>query len=262
MIAQHLRLYLHLVRFSFARALEFRLDFVFRILMDCLYYAVQLAFFGLLYRHTSLLGGWTLDQMIVFTATFLLVDAVNMTVLFSSLSVFPSVVSKGELDPILVRPVSALFFVSFRDFAASSFVNLVLAGGLLGWALRRYPGELDPARLLAFAVLLGVGLVVFYVIEVSFLIPVFWLDSGNATWELFHQVAKYAERPSQIYPQWLRRFLVTALPLGLVVSLPVQVLFEGLSMERALHAAAALAGSLAFLRWFWRKGLRAYGSAS
>ena len=41
----------------------------------------------------------------------------------------PMLINRGDLDYYLVRPVSTLFFVSFRDFAANSFVNLVIATG-------------------------------------------------------------------------------------------------------------------------------------
>ena len=59
----------HFLRFSFARAMQFRFDFFFRVGMDTLWYAHYLAFFGVLYHHTELLGGWTCDQVPVFAGT-------------------------------------------------------------------------------------------------------------------------------------------------------------------------------------------------
>jgi hypothetical protein len=40
------------------------------------------------------------------------------------------------------------------------------------------------------------------------------------------------------------------------------VLFDGLTLAGLAHAAAVLAGSFALVVWFWRRGLRAYSSAS
>ena len=262
MIRRYSRLYAHFVRFSFARALQFRVDFIFRMVMDCVYYAVQLAFFTLLFRHTGLLGSWTIDQVYIFTAAFLLVDAVNMTVLHDNMVSLPALVNRGDLDLLLVRPVSPLFLVSFREVAAASFLNVLIASGLLAWALARYPHPLGGGRILLFLLFLGAGLVVFWAIELSFVVPVFWLHTATATWELFFQVAKYAERPHQLYPAWLQRLLLSALPLGVVVSVPVHVLFEGAPVLRVLHVGAVVATSLLFVRWFWRRGLRAYASAS
>ena len=130
---RYLSLYLHFLRFSFSRAMEFRLNFFFRVVMDIVYYAVNLAFFSIIYQHTSLLGGWTLDQVYVFVCGFLFVDALHMTVFANNHWWLPLFINRGDLDYYLVRPVSSLWFLSLRDFAANSFLNLVIAGGLLVW---------------------------------------------------------------------------------------------------------------------------------
>ena len=117
---RYLRLYLYFLRFSISRAAEFRVDFYFRVVMDVVYYAVNLAFFGIIYTQTAVVGGWTLDQAYVFVAGFLFVDAVNMTVVANNMWVLPQLINKGDLDYYLVRPVSSLFFLSLRDFAANS----------------------------------------------------------------------------------------------------------------------------------------------
>ena len=63
---RYLRLDLHFLRFSTSRALEFRLDFFMRIVMDCVYYAVNLSFFRLLYLQVPTLGGLTEPQAMLF----------------------------------------------------------------------------------------------------------------------------------------------------------------------------------------------------
>ena len=85
---RYVRLYLYFLRFSFSRALQFRLDFFFRVGMDIIFYAVNLAFFSLLFAHTGTLGGWSMDQVLVFVGgvffstllSFFLVPATYVTV--------------------------------------------------------------------------------------------------------------------------------------------------------------------------------------
>ena len=43
-MTRYLRLYAYFLRFSFSRALEFRVDFFFRVIMDTAFYAVNLGF--------------------------------------------------------------------------------------------------------------------------------------------------------------------------------------------------------------------------
>lgn len=259
---RYFRLYLYFLQFSFSRAMEFRLDFFFRIVMDCMFYVVQLAFFFILYRHTSLLGGWNLDQIIIFTAAWLFLDAVNMTFFSNNMWWLPILINKGDLDYYLVRPVSSLFFVSLRDFAANSFVNLVIATAILAWALLRYPESLGTGRILLFGGMLAIGTFIFYVIQMAFLIPTFWLHSSSGLWDLRFQVLKYAERPDQIYSRWLRRILLSVVPLAFLISVPTHVLFSGLDWKGALHTAIVVVASFGFLIGFWRLALRSYVSAS
>ena len=63
---RYARLYLCFLRFSFSRAMEFRVDFFFRIFMDAFFYFINIAFFKVVFLHTSLLGGWGEEQMMVF----------------------------------------------------------------------------------------------------------------------------------------------------------------------------------------------------
>src|SRR6185503_921918 len=119
-VIRYLRLYGYFLRFSFSRALEFRFDFFFRIGMDTLWYAHHLAFFWILYRHTTLLGGWTLDQMYIFAGGVFLMDGIQMTMTANNTWMLPILVNKGDVDYYLMRPVSSLFFLSLRDFAANS----------------------------------------------------------------------------------------------------------------------------------------------
>jgi ABC-2 type transport system permease protein len=259
---RYLRLYAYFLRFSFSRAFEFRLDFWFRVVMDCVFYVVNLAFFRVLYAHTETVGGWTLDQATVFIAGFFLVDALHMTFFSNNMWWFPILVNKGDLDYYLVRPVSSLFFVSLREFAANSFVNLLIAAGIVAWAIGRYPGGLGAAEVVSFAILIAVGSFLYYCLHMLFLMPVFWFHSNRGLAMVFYSIAKLAERPDRIYSGLTRMVLLTALPLALVASVPTEVLFGGLTAERALHIAAVVAGLFGLVALVWSRGLRAYASAS
>lgn len=256
------RLYLSFVRFSFSRAMEFRVDFFFRVVMDIAYYAVSLAFFTVLYEHTTLLGGWDIDQVYIFVAGSMLVDALNMTVFANNLWWLPVFINKGDMDYYLVRPVSSLFFLSLRDVAANSFLNLIFAAGLVVWALGRYPEPLGSGRTLIFVLLLLLGTFLNYLIRLVFIIPVFWLHSNRGLDEIAWSLSKLSQRPHQIYHGWVRWVVITVLPLAFMSSLPAHVLFEGLSVEMLLHFAAVTGGFFLLALGFWRLGLRAYASAS
>ena len=259
---RYLALYAACVRFSFQRALEFRLDFFFRVFMDGLWYAMNLAFFEILHRHTPLLGGWDAAQVRVFAAGVFVADAIHMTFFSNNAWMFPTLVNRGDLDYHLLRPVSTLFFVSVREFAVNSFLNLLLATGILAWALATYPEPLAVDRLLLYGLLLLVGAFLHYVVMFLFLVPVFWMQGGAGLRELFWVTDRFVGRPDGLFRGWVRRMLVSVLPFALVVSFPTRALFEADPWPRVLHLAGATVLAFGALLWTWRRGLAAYGSAS
>src|SRR5690606_31745219 len=103
----------YFIRFSFSKALEFRVEFYLRIIMDIVYYAVNIAFFKTLFLHTPTLGGWNEKEVTIFVACYILVDALNMTFFANNAWQIPGLINKGDLDYYLLRPVSPLFFLSF-----------------------------------------------------------------------------------------------------------------------------------------------------
>lgn len=259
---RYLRLYLHFLRFSFSKAMEFRVDFFFRVVMDCVFYAVNLLFFAILYRHISELGGLNEDQIYVLVCGYLFVDAVYMTVFSNNMWWLPFLINKGDLDYYLTRPVSSLFFVTLREFAANSFLNLLIASGLLAWSLLRYPEPLGVGSAAIFVALLLGGVFIHWSFNLLAVIPVFWLHQGQGLRLLLFQATKLGERPHRIYRGWTLRILTSVLPFALIVSFPTYALFEGLEPGFLLHYGSVLGGLVLIITLMWRWGLRNYASAS
>ena len=256
------RLYASFLRFSFSKAMEFRFDFFFRIGMDVLWYITNLAFFQILYSHTSLFGGWTQDQILIFQAAMFFSDALYMTVLSSNMWWFPFLINKGDLDYYLVRPVSSLFFLSLREFSANSFVNLLMTVAFLVYVLVAYPPTLGAGSILLFVALLFVGLVLQWALQLCALIPVFWTHQGMGLREVSFALSRYSHQPDGIYRGWVRRVLTSILPYALIVSFPCRALFDDNPWPATLQLLAVTCVLIGVAVLFWKRGLRAYASAS
>ncbi|MFT7670642.1 MAG: ABC-2 type transport system permease protein [Planctomycetota bacterium] len=261
-MGRYLRLYISFVRFSFSKAMEFRVDFFFRIVMDFCFYGTQLAFFTVIYGQTQELGGWDLSQALVFISGFFLVDALHMTLFANNMWMLPLLVNKGDLDYYLLRPVSSLFFLSVREFAANSFLNAVIAAGIFVWALGQCSSPVSFGQCALYLALILNGVFLYYILQICFLIPVFWLHSARGLGEIFFSFAKYGERPERIYTGFMRRAMVSILPFSLVASRPAMMLFEGFSWTGVGYIFFVTACGFAFLLWFWNRALRSYSSAS
>ncbi len=259
---RYFTLYGHLLRFSFSKALEFRVDFFFRVVMDLAYYGAQLAFYQILFLQIGQLGGWSLDQALIFVAGYMIVDAIAMTVFANNLWWFPILVNQGDLDYYLTRPVSSLFFLLFRDFAANSFLNLICALGIFIWALLRFPGELPWHLLPVYLVLLVAGAWLHALVHLLIVLPVFWTHGGTAFHDLFYNFARFMERPDRIYTGWVRKAVTVVLPFAVMASFPARWFLEGGAGGILWHIGGVTLGLTVVAMVLWRLGLRSYASAS
>lgn len=242
--------------------MEFRVDFFFRIFMDVVFYVVNILFFKVIFLHSDLLAGWTEPQVMIFVAGFLVIDALNMTVFSNNSWWLPIFVNRGDLDYYLVRPVSPFFFLSFRDFAANSFVNLIMAAGILVWSLMSYAEPLSWSRVATFVLLLINGTLLYHLINLLTLLPVFWIHSGRGLQQIFWNLSKFMERPDRIFRGWLRMILVTVIPFSIVASFPARLLFDDNPGSLIVHILAVTFAFSLVMSVAWALALRAYSSAS
>lgn len=261
-MTRYLRLYLHFIVFSLSKTFEFRLDFWFRTAMDLLFYIINIIFFKVLFIHTNLLGGWREDQVMIFVGTFLVIDALQMTLFSNSLWMIPETVNKGTFDYHLIRPVSTIFFLSLREIAFNSFINLIMALAILVYAFIGYSGSISVLQLLFYILFLINGLFLYYLVRFCLMCSVFWTHATRGVDSLFFALSHLMERPDTIFHGWIRKIFVTIVPFSIMASFPCRLLFDGLTWSIILHMVAVTAMFVFILRYVWSKALIAYSSAS
>jgi ABC-2 type transport system permease protein len=226
------------------------------------YYAVAIAFFKIILNHTPNLGGWSDAQMMIFISGYCMIDALNMTLFSNNMWQLPTLVNRGDLDYYLVRPVSSLFFISLRDFAANSFVNLIITGGLLTWAVSRYPEPISAWKIVLFLLLMLNGTAIFYCMNMLCNMAVFFTHSGEGFGHMMWTMMKLGERPDRIYTGFLRRLVTFVLPFALIASFPTRLMIEEFDWGILLHIAGVTACLFTFTIFMWSRALRSYSSAS
>lgn len=230
--------------------------------MDVFYYAAAIGFYKLLFYQVGELVGWSERDAMLFVSFYLLLDGLIMVFISNSSWWFPPLVSRGDLDYYLVRPVSILFFVSLRDISLASMVNVVMAVGLVIWAIANLGHPISLAQIVISLLLLLNGMFLFYCLRWLSLLPVFWSQTGRGFDNLFWQINELQHRPDGIYRGGFRILLVTILPFALMASYPARIAIEGISWSLVAHALCASVWMFSILLLIWRRALSRYSSAS
>src|SRR5437899_7048187 len=149
-------------RLNLAEELQYRANFVASVLGTLFYMATALLTLALFFHHTTSLGGWNYWEIVVLLGVFNALTGVIEAVLRPGIGQLAGEVRSGELDLVLVKPVDAQGFVSFRRLDIWRLTDVVLGVALAGYALFRMRHMPSLAQLAAFGLTLAAAAVVAY----------------------------------------------------------------------------------------------------
>ena len=249
-------------RLNLAEELQYRANFFASVLGTVFGIGTALLTLAVFFRHATRLGGWDYWEIVALLGVFNALTGVIEAVLRPGIGQLAGEVRSGELDLVLMKPVDAQGFVSFRRLDIWRFTDVVLGLALAGYALARLGRMPSVAQLAAFALALASAAVVVYAIWVVLMSLAFWFVSVENIAVLFDAVYEGARYPVSAYPGALRFLFVYLIPIAWTTTIPASALTGRLRPEVAL--AAALVATLAFVlaRALWRAAIRRYSGAS
>lgn len=260
-LKKYLGLYVALFKTSFISDLEYRANFLTRIFTDILWYCSQIFTFEVLFRHTQLIGDWNVQQMRVFLGVLFVADALYMIIFADNMDQFSEKIRKGDLDLLLAKPINSQFMISLQKAATAMSSNLIMGSAWLIFALWQLP-DFQWLRIFWLLLLIPCGLVAMYSVRFTIAATAVIFTRSDNLQFMWYQIYKLGMRPDHIYFPWLKWLLLTALPVGVIASVPSRALLE--PPDWGLFAwVIILAFSLLWLsNKFWKFTLRFYSSAS
>jgi ABC-2 type transport system permease protein len=249
-------------RINLAEELQYRANFVTSVLGTVFYMATALLTLALFFHHTTALGGWSYWEIVVLLGVFNALSGVIESVLRPGIGQLADEVRSGELDLVLVKPVDAQGFVSFRRLDVWRITDVLLGLALAGYALVQLHRAPSAAQLAAFALTLAAAAIVVYAIWVTLMSLAFWFVSVENIAVLFDSVFEGARYPVSAYPGALRFLFVYLIPIAWTTTIPASALTGRLRPEVGVLAVLIAALVFALARALWRASLRRYSGAS
>lgn len=260
-LTHYWRVYKRFLQAAFAESSTYRLNFSLIILVDIVFYFGALASGEILFGNVESIGDWNREQFLFFIAFTLAVDHLHMTFFAESFWRFSEHVRTGGLDFILLRPVGAFFSTFFQHIRIPS----ILVGIIPWYFLWHYGYELQLVawQCLLLIPLLLCALALQLCLEFLLTMLTFWLIESTGLNDIRLQLQQLSRWPDFIYLRPLRILFTYLCPILMISSVPVHTLFEPTVYLPLLGGMLMfIAGIACLTRYFWRKGLRQYESAS
>ena len=261
-LSRYLKIWLAFFRTSAVADLEYRANVVIKVVTDFLWYFAQLLTFEILYQHSETLGGWHANQLRVFMVLLFLVDALYMILFSENLDQLPAKVVRGELDMILAKPVDSQFMLSMQKMNTPYCINILVVVAALFWSMSQLPGGVPWARLPLLLIAVPTGLAVVYSTKLLFSASSIYFGNVPSLMQLWFQFYRLGMRPDILYPPWLRYVVLGLIPMGFIASVPARILVGPFDWRLPVGCLIVGCGVLAGSRWYWKRMIRSYASAS
>ena len=200
--------------------------------------------------------------MKVYMGMAFVADALMMTFLGQQWH-FGGDLKNGALDPFRVRPGPTAFLYFFQRFSPEGLTNLVIASGWLVYALSGVVGSqvsgLHLAWTLPAAILVIAWCQAF--MSLTYNLVELWVthsDLGHLFSNLFHSMA---ERPLDVYPSGVQRFLTFVVPVAGVAWFPAALVLGKLGTGTLVAFPVVIVVFAWVVARIFRAGLRRYDSA-
>lgn len=257
-----LRLLWAFFRVSTMREIQYRTSFYIQILQSLIGLGTGLAGLGVVFAHTSNLGGWRPSQLLAILGAYFLVGGLINLIIRPSMQRFMEDVRLGTLDFALTKPRDAQFLISAREVQIWKVVDILLGVVVLLLAVTRLAGAVGLLQTLEFLVTLIAGGAIVYSFFMILATLCFWVVRVDNILVIFLAVYDAGRWPVTIYPGALRWALTFLVPVAFAVTVPAEGLTGRLDGSTLLGAGGLALLLIAISRWFWRFGVGRYTGAS
>jgi len=263
-ITRYFSIYAALWKNSVTRETMFKGNFLLWMVVEVLWFALQLSFIGVLFLHTDQIGSWTKWQVVMLVGASHFIQQMFQAFFLINCTNLSELVRTGKFDFLLLLPVNTRFVVSFRQVDLGAFVNAASSVAVMAYAARQLHSTPTIFHMLGFLALCGAGILIHYSLMFLLATISFWTVRAQGIVWGYYNLFNIARMPDEAFPRGVFKAVFTfALPMLLVANVPVRLLVD--KVESSGPILLLLAMSLvcfAVSEFGWRASIRRYTSAS
>jgi ABC-2 type transport system permease protein len=262
-VTRYFGIYGALWRNSVTREMIFKSNFLLWIIVETLWFALQLSFIGVLYLHTDHIGTWTKWQVVLLIGASHFIQQLFQAFFLINCTNLSELVRTGKLDFLLLLPVNTRFVVSLRQVDLGAFVNAASAVAVMVYAGARMHLTPTALHVLGFLVFCMAGIAIHYSLMFLLASISFWTVRAQGIVWGYYNLFQIARMPDEAFRGLFKVFFTFAIPMLLVSNVPVRILVNSLSSAVPLLLLLAMTvACFAVSEWGWRASLKQYTSAS
>ncbi len=255
--------YSALWRNSLIREMGFQVNFLLWLGVEFLWFALQLGFNSVVYRHTETIGDWTKWEVVMLIGASHFTQQIFQTFFLVNCAQLSDLVHAGKMDFMMLFPINTRFLVSARHVDLGGLFSA--ASGLVVVVYAAHQLHLTPSawQVAGFLTLSAAAVLVHYSLMFLMATISFWTVRAQGLVMAYYNLFSIARIPDAAFRGTARVIFTLAVPMLLVASVPVKVLAGKLGSPAEILLLTTMS-IVCFLvsTLVWRVALRRYSSAS
>lgn len=261
-LRRHARLWRRFAAQAIVRETHYRASFVATLVVGVVQLALSLIPVLLLYSYTDHVNGWSRGEVIALSGMFQASLALLAMAVQTNMNRMSGYIRRGDLDLILVRPVSAQFYVTLRWLEPGEVFNVLVGLGVVAIGLGRAGIAPTATGVVQATLLMACGLVLLTCVWSAAVFLAFWTTGVAPIPMLVRDVMDAGRFPLAFYPTAIRFLLAFLFPVGFATTFPIAALTGRIGWGTVAIGLALSGIALILLRAYWRVAVRSYSSAS
>ena len=256
-------LYAALWKNSVIREMSFKTNFLLWIVVELMWFALQLVFVAVLYQHTEQIATWSKWEVVMLMGASHFIQQIFGALFLTNCVQISEQVRTGKLDFMLLLPVNTRFLISLRQVDLGGFVNASSGMMVILYAARQMQLHPSLSQLFGFLLLCMASVLIHYALLFLLASVSFWTVRAQGIVWGYYNLFNIARLPDAAFHGLFKAFFTFAIPMLLVANVPVKLLAQRLSSPWEMLLLAAMSGMcLLVSEAGWRFALRHYTSAS
>lgn len=259
---RYLRIYRSFLRFSFINFITYRAYTINAMVSTLAWGVFQFIWIQLLTVQTKSAFGWSRDELVILAIVYIVVIGVFHFLFSRNFDRFTTIIDKGELDFLLLKPVDSQFIASCFISHFPNLVRTVLGTVLLiGYVSYRHI-PISMAGVVGFLVLILFGILLLYSLWLFYSTLLIWFPRLTNINDFLYTINGMGRYPTEMIEGMKNFVIFFLLPFSIAIAAPTKVLVRGTLHGEVFGLIALTVGMLVFTRLFWLYALRHYTSAS
>jgi ABC-2 type transport system permease protein len=261
--SRYIGIYGALWKNSVSREMIFKSNFLLWIVVELLWFALQLSFISVIYLHTEHIGSWSKWEVVLLIGASHFIQQIFQAFFLINCTNLSELIRTGKLDFLLLLPVNTRFVVSLRQVDLGAFINAGFAVAVMTYAAHQMRLEPTFMQLAGFLVLCVAGVLMHYSLMFLLASISFWTVKAQGIVWGYYNMFQIARMPDEAFRGLFKAFFTFAIPMLLVSNVPVRLLASKLASPAPLALLLFMSVvCFALSELGWRASVRRYTSAS